>query len=47
MRPALGRINPESTLLSVDLPAPLLPSTATISPSAMVKSMPRSTGSAP
>jgi hypothetical protein len=47
MRPALGLSSPESTLLRVDLPAPLLPSTATISPAAMAKSMPRSTGSAP
>ena len=33
MRPARGVISPEMVFISVDLPAPFGPSTATISPS--------------
>ena len=41
--PAVGTISPHSVLTRVDLPAPLVPRTATISPSSMSKSTPNST----
>jgi hypothetical protein len=47
MLPPTGRSSPASARISVDLPAPFAPSTATISRSRTRSSMPRSTGSAP
>jgi len=45
--PLRARSRPDSALLSVVLPTPLLPSTATISPGATSRSMPRSTSVSP
>ena len=45
--PRHGRSAPEMVRLSVDLPAPFEPSTATISPSFTARSMPRRISVAP
>ena len=45
--PRHGRSTPEIARLSVDLPAPFEPSTATISPSFTARSMPRRISVAP
>jgi hypothetical protein len=47
MEPRVARSTPEIVRLSVDFPAPFEPSTATISPAATSRSMPRSTSLAP
>ena len=46
-RRACARTMPERVRLSVDLPTPLEPSTATISPGSTVRSMPRNTSVSP
>src|SRR5262249_10825152 len=47
MEPCVARSTAEIVRLSVDFPAPFEPSTATISPAATSRSMPRSTSIAP
>ena len=45
--PALARTSPQTVLISVDLPAPLEPSSATISPASIASETPRSTSTWP
>ena len=45
--PAVGRKMPLTLLLRVDLPAPLEPSSATISPASTASETPRSTSTGP
>jgi len=45
--PAVGVISPDTALRSVDLPAPLVPRRATISPSVTSKSTPKRTCTGP
>ena len=47
IRPAAGSMSPEMALSSVDLPAPLVPRRATISPSSTSKSTPKRTWTGP
>jgi hypothetical protein len=47
MRPRLGRTWPVTHFMSVDLPLPLVPRSATVSPSDALTLMPDSTRTAP